>query len=113
MTRKKKVEPVVFNEPPIPDIFADLEAQTAKRGTYKEGEGKRRSVEFGACPLCSIRRIGLVRQGEHLAWREHTFQTHGGLSLQCSATGQHLCDLPGRDVSDFTGETPPTCSCRK
>lgn len=107
---KKKAEPVVFNEPAIPDIFAGLDTP-AKNTRYREGEGKRRSMAFGACPLCSNRRLGLVRQGPHLAWRDHTYQTHGGVSLQCSSTGQHLCEVPGRDVFDFTGEHPPTCPC--
>lgn len=111
MTAKKKVEPVVFNEPEVSDIFAGLDEMNTKHSRYGEDEGKRRSAAFGACPLCSKNKLGLVRQGVHLVWRDHTYQTHGGLSLQCSSTGQYLCEVPGRDVSDINGEQPPTCPC--
>jgi hypothetical protein len=112
MTRKK-VEPVVFNEPVMPDIFADLEEAQRRNGRYREDEGKRRSVAFGACPLCTNHRVGLVPQGRHLAWRDHNRHTHGGASLQCGAVGQHLCDLPARDASAWTSDPAPTCTCER
>lgn len=107
---RKKPEPPLLTDVEIPDIFAGLE----QRGRRPRVERERQtSVAFGACPGCSHNRIGLVGQGAHLAWRDHNLQTHGGISMQCSAVGQRLCDLPARDVYDLTGQEPPACTCTK
>ena len=55
-----------------------------------------RSVAFAACPKCSAERCGLVMQGQHLSWRLHAVRTWGGVSMDCTASGQAVCQLPPR-----------------
>lgn len=57
-----------------------------------------RSVKWGLCPGHSLGRgTGLVHQGKHLVWRLHRKHTHGGLAIDCSASGQPVCELPSRE----------------
>lgn len=55
-----------------------------------------RSVTFSDCPKCANLRVGLVRTGNHLVWREHTYTTWGGTSRPCTASGVAVCSLPDK-----------------
>ena len=90
------------------DVFAGLVEVTKKK---KPKEEQQRSITFGGCPTCSANRVGLVRQGVHLAWRDHTRRTHGDISMQCPSVGQRLCEVAARDVWDLTGVETPVCPC--
>jgi hypothetical protein len=110
----RKPEPEPFEGPQLgqvdddPTIFDGLE----KRGRRdRQRSAPLRAVAHGACPLCSNDDVGLARQGAHLAWKDHSVRTWGGISLQCHASGQRLCDLPARDLKRFTVKPTPTCSC--
>lgn len=89
------------------DPFVGLVEVTKKKPKRDE----QRSLTFGGCPTCSATKVGLVRQGAHLAWRDHNRRTHGDISMQCPSVGQRLCDMPARDVWELTGIETPTCSC--
>lgn len=107
--RKKEPETHVFGEVEIPEVFAGLE--TKPKGRRRDEDPPARSVAFGACPGCSANKVGLVWQGGHHAWRDHTYRTHGDIPIQCSAVGQRVCDFPGRDVWSLTGLPTPACPC--
>lgn len=94
---------------PVPeqDIFAGLEVRSKK--VRKDLSTTQRSVAFGACPDCSSYKVGLVHQGGHLVWRDHSYRTHGGTSLPCRAVGVRLCDAPAR-ATTFSTDVP-TCPC--
>lgn len=53
-----------------------------------------KSVAQGKCPKCTKAKIGLVRQGEHLVWRHHTYRTWQNAPVECPASGVAVCVLP-------------------
>lgn len=67
-----------------------------------------RPAAYGLCPKCRGRgkRTGLMRQGKHLAWRQHSYTTWTGARMTCQASGVLLCQLPAR-----AGGAAPKCSC--
>lgn len=70
-----------------------------------------RSVAWGRCPGChTYKAIGLVPQGEHLAWRLHSVMTYGGARVTCAASGQRLCDQPAKQLPGVKAE-PVKCRC--
>lgn len=96
----------LFPAPDV-DIFAGLETRSKK--VRKDLVTTQKSVAFGACPDCSAFKVGLIRQGAHLVWRDHSYRTHGGTSLQCRAVAVTLCSAPARSTT-FSTEVP-TCPC--
>lgn len=59
-----------------------------------------KSVRQGNCPMCLRGKTGLVRVGRHIAWRDHTYRTHGGLTLPCQASGVTACVAAERKPLD-------------
>jgi hypothetical protein len=78
---------------------------------FREGKsGKQRtikSVAQGKCPLCTRPKVGLVQSGTHIAWRQHTYKTWGGVSLDCMATGIYACVLP--ETNPLNPSSPVSC----
>lgn len=95
------------------DLFAGLEGVAARPSTYVQKAPEQRPVGTAGCPQCMNERVGFVRQGAHVAYKDHWVSTWGGSSRQCTAGGQRLCDLPPRDVSRLTGKPTPTCICQR
>ncbi len=52
-----------------------------------------RSVAQGNCPECTREKVGLVRQGIHIVWREHNLTTWAGTRIACRASGVAACVL--------------------
>lgn len=80
---------------------------------YREGKTKQRAVKSvaqGKCPLCTRPKVGLIRSGKHIAWRQHTYRTWGGASLDCMATGIYACILPEKNPLDPSA--PVACQHR-
>lgn len=67
------------------------------------GEAVRRprSVAWGNCPGCRKGRVGVVRAGAHLAWREHTYTTWGGHRMTCVASGVAVCQATERHPTEL------------
>lgn len=60
--------------------------------THREVQRSQRSVAFGTCPMChSVKPVGLLRAGEHLVWRRHTYVTWNDVVMDCSASGVAVC----------------------
>lgn len=93
------------------DLFAGL-AGPVGRG-YEERAQPLKSVAWGGCPGCLNNKVGLAQVTGHLSWKDHNRTTWGGASMQCSVTGQHLCDYPARDVESLTGVSTPHCPHEK
>jgi hypothetical protein len=56
-----------------------------------------KSVTFGHCPECSAHdRVGLVWQGVHLVWRQHTYRTWSGATMICRTSNVSVCVAPER-----------------
>lgn len=84
------------------------------RGAQEGAEAKKRWVkpeDYGKCPKCSALKVALMKQGDHLVWKEHTFATYGKARFTCAASGQRLCDLPEGEPALHYGE-PMACTCR-
>lgn len=62
--------------------------QEKQRGQYVK------SVAQGKCPKCTREKIGLLRQGEHIVWRHHTYKTWHNVPVECPASGVAVCVLP-------------------
>ena len=92
-----------------PSIFDDLIAEAAARPRIEKDKPVR-TYAHGGCPKCSDNAVGLALVGQHLFWKDHDLRTWGGVSMQCQASGQRLCDLPARDVAHLNGNTTPTCN---
>ena len=93
------------------DLFAGLEGVGRRLSTHVEKVEPQRSVGYAGCPKCLNDKVGLVRQGSHLAFKDHYVATWGGAARQCGAGGRRLCDLPARDVTAHTGLSTPVCIC--
>lgn len=85
-------DPAQDHEPLIPAsaIPAQGGGDEVRRKRYD------RSVAFGGCPDCTSDRVGLVRSGTHLVYREHYRATFGAARILCRATGSTICDNPPR-----------------
>jgi hypothetical protein len=53
-----------------------------------------RSVAQGTCPICLVTSVGLVRQGNHVVWRLHSYMTWGGTRMPCPTSGVAVCVAP-------------------
>ncbi|NAE18326.1 hypothetical protein [Enterococcus hirae] len=77
-----------------------------------------RNVTSAPCPSCTQGGhgpgglVGLIRQGEHLLWREHTYPTWSGARLTCRASGVAVCELAPRAGWDGEreGKKPARCA---
>lgn len=82
------------------------------RGTGESTTRRARSTPsaaHGKCPDCATDKpVGLVRQGEHLAWRVHLRRMLSGASLECRASGVPLCEAPAKHQP---GMETPACPC--
>ena len=66
--------------------MAQIETRTPEPTRAIKSEG------MASCPTHTGKReTGLVRQGSHLVWREHTMTTHGGTTLPCRTSGIAIC----------------------
>lgn len=92
------------------DLFAGLDIPS--RGGM-ERPTPARAVAWGGCPACLNSKVGLVRLTGHLVWKDHYRTTFSGARMQCQVGGQHLCELPARDVMRSTGIATPTCPHEK
>jgi len=80
-----------------------------RRAAAGEGGQAAKTVARGRCPLHAHHALtSVVRDGDHLAWREHTFRTWSGAPFTCAGSLQRLCAQPSRYVP---GEDTPTCPC--
>lgn len=86
-----------FDDVPTEPMFdmAPVEDHAEKQKTV-------RSVASGRCPECRNLKLGVVRQGKHLVWREHTYTTWSGARIVCRASGVATCVAPER----FAGDLP-------
>lgn len=66
-----------------------------------------KSVAFGKCPSCTAGKVGLLWQGRHLVWREHTYRTWSGTPMTCRASGVALCNAP--EGTPTLAGTPMRC----
>jgi hypothetical protein len=87
------------------DALLDL----PERARGQERKKYLKSSAQGNCSDCATqKKIGLVRQGEHIVWRQHWIKTWGNAVRQCRASGAPVCEAPARVIP---GETPPKCPC--
>lgn len=68
-------------------------AEPYSAGKVKRPAGPRASA-VGKCPECHKAKVGLLRQGNHLVWREHRYSTWSGAPMVCRASGVALCVAP-------------------
>jgi hypothetical protein len=65
---------------------------------YDEGKARRpagqKASAVGKCPCCHKAKVGLLRQGNHFVWREHTYRTWSGAPMTCRASGVTVCVAP-------------------
>lgn len=98
MTSRKK-----FDGVPTESMFGDSEVDEMRQ--TKEPTKKPRSVAAGRCPECSNMRLGVVRQGQHLVWRQHYYITWSGAQVVCRASGVATCVAPERVSEHYRNET--------
>jgi len=79
-------------------------------GLAPEPKQRLRTIVSGKCPQCvnQGKKVGLVRDGQHLIWRVHWVKTFGSTSRLCHASGAPLCE---NSAIRIPGETTPTCPC--
>ena len=79
-------------------------------GPAPEPKQRLRTIVSGKCPACvnQGKKVGLVRDGQHLIWRVHWVKTFGSTSRPCHASGAPLCE---NSAIRIPGETTPTCPC--
>lgn len=80
------------------------------------GESAKRVAVAGwvTCPRCRPNdRTAVIRDGAHLVYRQHTYQTWSGNKIECQASHQRLCTLPPKPWLG-TNPHPPTerCTCQ-
>lgn len=78
-------------------------------------EAKKRWVkpeDYGKCPRCLAMKVGLMKQGDHLVWKEHSFATYGRARFTCEASGQRVCDMPEGQPSLHYDESLK-CLCKR
>jgi hypothetical protein len=100
----KKYDPSVDH-----DALFDFDQQSgSERGARRNKSVP--SVARGKCPDCANHKpIGIVKQGEHLAWRLHTrCMPSGAMLVECTASGVRLCDAPAKP---WAGVATPECAC--
>jgi hypothetical protein len=97
-----------FDDVPTLPLF---DVEHVEQGSSRTENSRRpaRSVAWGRCSRhANPKEIGLVRQGEHLYWREHDYPTWGKARMTCDASGVRLCESSARTVP---GQPTPTCDC--
>lgn len=100
---RTKYDPAADHEPLIDVPQPQGGVRGPERKTYV------RSVTRAMCPDCATDKpTGIIRQGEHLAWRHHTRTLGSGVRIECRAVGVPICQVEPRPV---TGVTTPTCIC--
>lgn len=86
----------VDDDDPIPTISLFPMTPTVAKPHRPIGEAAKRVVVVGwvGCPKCSAgERTAVIRDGEHLVYRPHTYRTWSGAPMECGASWQRLCDL--------------------
>jgi hypothetical protein len=97
--RKRK-----FDDVPTEPLF-DMEATE----DHSEKQKRVKSVASGRCPECKNLKLGVVRQGEHLLWREHTYTTWSGARITCRASLIATCVAPERIAGDLPMHVAVLC----
>jgi hypothetical protein len=96
-----------FDEVPTESMFSDDQLEPMKR--ERQAPQKVRTIASGRCPECHNGRLGVVRQGEHLMWRQHYYITYSGARLICQASGVATCVAPERKTRDFPQHVALLC----
>lgn len=65
-------------------------------GRTAERSRTQRPAGHGPCPCCLGEKIAVIRAGQHLLWREHTYRTYSGAPITCAASLAGLCNAPPR-----------------
>lgn len=100
------MKPLGYDLTPLPiDLGPAFEKQMVEsKAKAKPG------VAWLPCPDCTHLGAAVVRDGDHLVWREHWVKTYGNAQRQCRASGQRLCDLPQRKMPQGK---PLACPCAR
>lgn len=101
MTKRK------FDGVPTESMFDDESVEDMRQ--EKVREKRPRTIASGRCPECSNARLGVVRQGEHLLWREHYFTTWSGAKQICRASNVATCVAPERLSRDYPQHVALLC----
>lgn len=96
-----------FDDIPTESMFSDDEVAGLKEDKPKPERA--RTIASGRCPECSNMRLGVVRQGDHLLWRVHTYTTWSGAKLTCRASGVATCVAPERYSADYPYHVAVLC----
>jgi hypothetical protein len=88
-----------FDDVPTESMFDDAAVESMR--DEKTRPDRPKTIASGRCPECHNGRLGVVRQGEHLLWREHTYTTWSGARLTCRASGVATCVAPERVSRDY------------
>lgn len=100
-----------FDDVPTDSMFGDDELDAMRQ--HPEPVKRPRTVASGRCPECSGQRVGVVRQGEHLVWREHMYTTWGGSRQLCRASNVATCVAPERLSRDYPMHVALLCEHTK
>lgn len=97
-----------FDNVPTESLFSDGEIASYRQSkSSKPAVRPVRSVAQGNCPECTKNPVGLIRQGEHLYWRQHYVTTWRGTPMLCRAANVSLCVAPDKPQSGITTHMCP------
>lgn len=81
-------------EDPPPTIPLFKMARTPKRRNAGESAKRVTVVGWVQCPRCRAgERTAVIRDGNHLVYRLHSYRTWAGTPMECQASWQRLCAL--------------------
>lgn len=100
-----------FDDVPTESMLADSEVEAMR--SHPERVKRPPTVASGRCPECSNGRLGVVRQGGHLLWREHYYTTWSGARQLCRASNVATCVAPERVSRDYPMHVALLCEHTK
>lgn len=100
-----------FDGVPTESMFEDADLDAMRK--HPEPTKRPRTVASGRCPECSNGRVGAVRQGEHVLWREHYYTTWAGTRQLCRASNVATCVAPERFSRDYPYHVALLCEHTK